>query len=114
MQTKTLDENSSDTLDLNNALACSTNQGTTPLNTEANNYFRVFDPAAFGITTTFHITQVSFQVNAADTAAGGVQSPNQDAEIPRFHGSYGFVPVQQQGAATATTSTDSTDADDRR
>jgi len=53
-------------------------------------------------------------VGTKPTAAGGAQSADQDAEIPRFHGSYGFVPVQEQGAATATTSTDSTDADDRR
>ncbi|MEO8552160.1 MAG: hypothetical protein ABI678_19415, partial [Kofleriaceae bacterium] len=62
MQTKTLDENTSDTLVQFTAPAC----GTTTT-TDVNTYWRVFDLATNGITTDFHITQVSFQV---DTSSG--------------------------------------------
>ena len=72
MMTKTLDENSSDTLDLAHALACSSNLNNVPQYTLANTYVRVFDPSQFGITTAFHVTQVAFQVNQA-TPNGGVQ-----------------------------------------
>lgn len=71
MMTKTLDENSSDTLDLSNALACSSNLNNVPQYTLANSYVRVFDPSQFGITTDFHVTQVTFQVLEA-TPNGGV------------------------------------------
>jgi len=57
--TKTLDQNSSDTIKLATALACSDqNTGFTL----ANSYFRVFDPSAFGVTGDFHVTTVGFQV----------------------------------------------------
>jgi hypothetical protein len=70
-QTKTLDDNSSDTLDTTHSLACGTNDsmGNT-LNTNANNFYRVFDPSAFGITTDFHINQVAFQVIDCESNAG--------------------------------------------
>src|SRR5450432_1569225 len=58
-QTKTLDENSSDTIKLATSLACTNN---TTGNTDPNSYYRVFDPATFGITTDFHVTQIGFQV----------------------------------------------------
>jgi hypothetical protein len=72
MMTKTLDENLSDAIDLAHALACSSNLNNVPQYTLVNNYIRVFDPAQFGITTDFHVTQVSFQVNKA-TPNGGVK-----------------------------------------
>ena len=68
MMTKTLDENSSDTIKLATSIAC-TNQ-TTGF-THANNYYRVFDPATFGVTTDFHITAVAFQVENCSSTAGG-------------------------------------------
>jgi len=60
MQTKTLDENTSDTLVQNTAPACGNAAGT-----DVNTYYRVFDLATNGITTDFHVTQVAFQVDAS-------------------------------------------------
>ena len=37
--------------------------------TTANNYYRVFDPSTFGISTAFHVTQISFQVEDCESAA---------------------------------------------
>jgi hypothetical protein len=67
-QTKTLDENSSDTIKLATSIACS-NQTTG--NTDASSYYRVFDPATFGITTDFHVTQIGFQVEDCESDSGG-------------------------------------------
>jgi len=70
MMTKTLDENSNDTIDLQHSLACSSNLNNVPQYTLANSYYRVFDPSQFGITTDFHVTQVTFQVLEATPGAG--------------------------------------------
>ena len=58
MMSKTLSETTTETLVQNTAPACGTSTAT-----DVNNYYRVFDPATFGITTDFHITQVNFQVD---------------------------------------------------
>ncbi|MEO8840615.1 MAG: hypothetical protein ABI591_21900 [Kofleriaceae bacterium] len=65
MMTKTLTETNSNTLEAASSIACgNANQ------TQQNSYYRVFDPATFGITTDFHITQVTFQVEDCESAAG--------------------------------------------
>lgn len=66
--TKTLDENSSDTIQLATSIACfDSGSGFT----RANSFYRVFDPATFGITTDFHVTQIGFQVEDCTSPAGG-------------------------------------------
>jgi hypothetical protein len=67
MMTKTLDQNSSDVIKLNTAIACARNTDGT---TTANTYYRVFDPAT---TTDFHVTTVGFQVESTQGAAGNGQ-----------------------------------------
>jgi hypothetical protein len=65
-QQKTLSQTTSTTLEPAKSLACpATSSGTA-----ANNYYRVFDLAAFGITTDFSLTQVSFQVEHCDQLDG--------------------------------------------
>src|SRR5450755_4654999 len=53
MMTKTLTQTTSDTLVQNTAPACGNSTAT-----DVNDYYRVFDLAAAGITTDFHVTQV--------------------------------------------------------
>ena len=65
-QTKTLKQTTSDTLRAITSIACPA----TDVGTSANNYYRVFDLATFGVTTDFHVTQISFQVEDCDTLAG--------------------------------------------
>src|SRR3954469_20099725 len=64
MMTKALDENSNDTIVLAKSIACTNN---TTAFTTANSYYRVFDP---GTTTTFHVTQVAFQVEDCEGVSG--------------------------------------------
>lgn len=64
MMTKTLDQNSNDTIVVASSIACTNN--TTGFTT-ANSYYRVFDP---GTTTTFHVTTVGFQVEDCEGVAG--------------------------------------------
>ncbi|MFT3694484.1 MAG: hypothetical protein QM831_15155 [Kofleriaceae bacterium] len=69
VMTKTLDENTSDTVVNGNTQGCSTSNGFTA----ATQYWRVYNPANFQITTDFHITQVGFTVEDAETIAGNGQ-----------------------------------------
>ena len=55
--TRTLTQTTSQTLKAGNSIACGNSLGT-----RANNYYRVFDLPAMGITGAFAVTQVSFQV----------------------------------------------------
>ncbi len=55
--TRTLSQTNSQTLTAGNTLACSNSTGT-----RANNFYRVFDLPALGITTPFTVNKVSFQV----------------------------------------------------
>lgn len=65
---KTLDENTNDTLAAGTAIACPSSD---PFgDTAAASYFRVFDLATFNITTDFHVSQVSFQVDDCETFSG--------------------------------------------
>jgi hypothetical protein len=65
-QTKTLSETTSNTLRPVTSIACPA----ATVGTSANIYYRVFDLATFGITSDFHVTQVSFQVEDCETAGG--------------------------------------------
>jgi len=55
--TRTLSQTTTNTLKAGNTIACS-GSGTT----RANNFYRVFDLPALGITTAFAVTKVSFQI----------------------------------------------------
>ena len=95
-QTKTLDENSSDTIKLATSIACS--DGNTGY-TRPNNYYRVFDPATFGITTDFHVTQIGFQVeNCSSTAGGQVVT----AKVGTYNGTPGTTITTGNMAVLAT------------
>ncbi len=67
--TKTLDENTNDTFKTGESVACPSTDGFG--DTAANNYYRVFTLSTFGITTDFHVTQVSFQVEDSEGFSGG-------------------------------------------
>ena len=56
-QTRTLTQTTTQTLKAGNSIACGNSTGT-----RANNYYRVFDLPAMGITGAFNVSQVSFQV----------------------------------------------------
>jgi len=63
---QTLSQTSSSALEAGTSQAClAPSSGTAP-----NNYYRVFDLAAFDITTDFHVTSVSFQVEHCDQLNG--------------------------------------------
>lgn len=62
--TRTLSQTTSQTLKGANSVACATTAA--PILTRANNYYRVFDLAAMGITTSFTVSQVSFQIEHCD------------------------------------------------
>src|SRR5512144_2462540 len=57
-QTKELVQTSSTAIEAGTSIACANN----PPGTNANNYYRVFDLAAAGITSDFHVTKVTFKV----------------------------------------------------
>lgn len=66
VQMKTLTQTTSQALKAGNSIACGSTAGT-----RSNNYYRVFDLAAMGVTSDFNITQVSFQVESCDHIAAG-------------------------------------------
>jgi hypothetical protein len=68
MQTKTLGETTSTMIMAFGSIACGNQYFT-----QANNFYRVFDLASFGITTDFHVNQLSFQVEDCESAAGNGQ-----------------------------------------
>ena len=91
-QTKTLDENTSDTIMAYTGVACpAADEGTA-----ANNYYRVFDPATFGITTDFHVTQISFQVEDCESAA------DNGTPVTVRVGTYSTTPGNTLSAASMT------------
>jgi len=67
-QTRTLAQTNVQTIKAATSLACGSSSGP---GTAANNYYRVFDLAAYGITTDFHVTKVSFQVEACHSYISG-------------------------------------------
>jgi len=95
-QTKTLDENSSDTIKLATSLACTNN---TTGNTDPNSYYRVFDPATFGITTDFHVTQIGFQVENCSSDSGGQVVT---AKVGTYNGTPGATITTANMAVLAT------------
>jgi hypothetical protein len=66
-QTVTLSQTTSQTIKGANTIAC---QGTIGGTTAANNYYRVFDLPALGVTTAFTVTKVSFQVEHCQALSG--------------------------------------------
>lgn len=64
--TRTLTQTNSPTVKALNTVAC---PGTTSGTTAANNYYRVFDLAAMGITTAFTVSKVSFQIEHCQALA---------------------------------------------
>lgn len=66
VMTRTLTQTTTMAIEGNTAIACANN----PPGTNANNYYRVFDLAAAGITTPFTVTQVSFGVEHCDQING--------------------------------------------
>src|SRR5881394_3518102 len=65
-QTKELFQTSSQTLQGGTSVACPSASG----GTSANNYFRVFDLASFGITSSFLVSKVTFQVEDSERVSG--------------------------------------------
>jgi hypothetical protein len=68
---QTLSQTTSSTLEAEASIACPA----TVSGTAANNYYRVFDLAAHGITTDFEVTQVSFQVEHCNHLTSDVGCP---------------------------------------
>lgn len=85
-QTRTLVETTSQTLKAAASIACPSQTGT---GTAANNYYRVFDPAAFGITTDFKVTQVAFQVEACHSYIGGTSGTTVAVRVGTYNGTPG-------------------------
>lgn len=66
VMTRTLSQTTTMAIEGNTAIACANN----PPGTNANNYYRVFDLAAAGITTPFKVTEVAFGVEHCDQING--------------------------------------------
>ena len=64
-QMRTLTQTTSQMIEALASIACAGSGGS-----RANNYYRVFDLAAAGITTDFHVSQVSFQIEHCDQISG--------------------------------------------
>ncbi|HET9993552.1 MAG TPA: hypothetical protein VFQ65_33675, partial [Kofleriaceae bacterium] len=92
---KTLDQNSSDTIKLNTAIACRNN--TTGFTT-ANSYYRVFDPAT---ATDFHVTTVGFQVENCQGSAGNGQIVT--VKVGTYNGNVGASSLTVANMATLAT-----------
>lgn len=95
MMTKTLDQNSSDTIKLQTAITCRNNNTGF---TTANSYYRVFDP---GTTTDFHVTTVGFQVENCQGSAGNGQVVT--VKIGTYNGSVGASSLTVASMATLAT-----------
>jgi hypothetical protein len=95
MMTKTLDQNSSDTITLNTSIACRNN---TTGKTLANSYYRVFDPAT---TTDFHVTSVGFQVENCQGSAGNGQIMT--VKVGTYNGNVGASALTLANMATLAT-----------
>jgi hypothetical protein len=67
-QTKTLSETTSQTIAAGSGIGCNDPSG---FGTDATNYYRVFDLATFQITTDFHVTMISFQVDESIAMGNG-------------------------------------------
>jgi hypothetical protein len=64
--TRELTQTTSQTIQPATSIAC----GNNPPGTNANNYYRVFDLAALGITGAFDVTEVAFQVEDSEGVSG--------------------------------------------
>lgn len=101
MTTKTLDQNTSDTLAADTSAAC----GYTGENigTRASKYYRVFVLSDFGVTTAFHVSSVAFQVEDCESGDATCTTLNVDvgtytpAPGPSLTGTF-----SQLATATAT------------
>ncbi|HUS28990.1 MAG TPA: hypothetical protein VMZ53_10775 [Kofleriaceae bacterium] len=65
-QTRELTQTTSQTIQPQSSIACANN----PPGTNSNNYYRVFDLAALGITSPFKVTEVTFQIEHSDQING--------------------------------------------
>jgi hypothetical protein len=64
--TRELTQTTSQTIEPQSSIACANN----PPGTSSNNYYRVFDLAALGITSDFKVTEVAFQIEHCDQING--------------------------------------------
>lgn len=71
LQQVTLSQTVSSAIARNNSFACLVDQSSTI--TDQNSYYRVFAPADYTLTTTLHITQVTFGIESASAGTGGMQ-----------------------------------------
>jgi hypothetical protein len=70
-QQVTMTETASNAIARNNSFACLVSQSSTI--TDQNSYYRVFAPADYSLTTTLHITQITFGIESASAGTGGMQ-----------------------------------------
>ncbi len=84
MQTKTLSQTTSSTIAGGTSIACPSPAG---LGTAPNNYYRVFDLSSFGISTDFHVSKVSFQIE--DCESGGATCTTVSVYVGTYSGTPG-------------------------
>ncbi len=70
-QQVTLTQTTSNAIARNNSFACLVDQSS--IITDQNSYYRVFAPADAGLTTTLHVTQVTFGIESASAGTGTMQ-----------------------------------------
>lgn len=93
VMTRTLTQTTTMAIEGNTSIACANN----PPGTNANNYYRVFDLPAAGITTGFKVTQVQFGVEHCDQINGTA-----GAVVAVRVGTYDGVPGAQLDQAVMT------------
>lgn len=77
----TLSQTTANTITELNSVACALANDTTT----DNRYYRVFQPSAFGVASTLHVTQVEFGVEEADAGTGALSQAAQ-VEIATYSG----------------------------
>jgi hypothetical protein len=91
--TRELTQTTSQTLQPSTSIACNNN----PPGTNSNNYYRVFDLAAAGITGDFKVTEVAFQIEHSDQINGTTGST-----VAVRVGTYAGTPGDQLQASMMT------------
>lgn len=100
-QTLTLTQTTSQTIKAANTIAC---PGTTAGTTASNNYYRVFDLVAMGVTTAFTVTKVSFQIEHCQPTTG-TACANVAVRVGTYAGAPGttLVPMDMTILASSAT-----------
>jgi hypothetical protein len=96
--TMTLTETTNNTVAAGDTIACVATEDDENVGTRPNNYYRVFDLATAGITSTFTVSSVTFAVEDCDSSTGTSGCPNISVRV----GTYSTTPPTNAGGTLVT------------